>query len=101
MAADTVVMIAIDTPNTGSHGSSITTDDRRATCTNRCQFRPQEEHEATVTNGTAKEFYQLGTTDDCGFFPFGDDTSTARKTAFDKIRARIVGTRLATQALGR
>jgi 5-methyltetrahydropteroyltriglutamate--homocysteine methyltransferase len=43
---------------------------------------------------------QLGTTDDCGFSPFGDDTSTARKTAFDKIRARIVGTQLACQALG-
>ena len=43
---------------------------------------------------------QLGTTDDCGFSPFGDDTSTARKIAFDKIRARIEGTQLAGQALG-
>ncbi len=43
---------------------------------------------------------QLGTTDDYGFSPFGDDTSTARKTAFDKISARIVGTQLASQALG-
>jgi 5-methyltetrahydropteroyltriglutamate--homocysteine methyltransferase len=43
---------------------------------------------------------QLGTTDDCGFSPFGDDTSTARKTAFDKIRARIEGTRLAVRELG-
>ena len=43
---------------------------------------------------------QLGTTDDCGFSPFGDDTSTSRKTAFDKISARIVGTQLAAQALG-
>jgi 5-methyltetrahydropteroyltriglutamate--homocysteine methyltransferase len=43
---------------------------------------------------------QLGTTDDCGFSPFGDDTSTARKTAFDKIRARIEGTRLAARELG-
>lgn len=43
---------------------------------------------------------QLGTTDDCGFSPFGDDTSTARQTAFDKIRSRIEGTRLAAQALG-
>jgi 5-methyltetrahydropteroyltriglutamate--homocysteine methyltransferase len=43
---------------------------------------------------------QLGTTDDCGFSPFGDDTSTARKTAFDKIRARIEGTQLAARELG-
>jgi Cobalamin-independent synthase, Catalytic domain len=34
---------------------------------------------------------QLGTTDDCGFSPFADDTSTARETAFAKIRARIGG----------
>ena len=42
---------------------------------------------------------QLGTTDDCGFAPFGDDTSTARDTAFEKIRARVAGTQLAAQAL--
>lgn len=43
---------------------------------------------------------QLGTTDDCGFSPFGDDTSTSRETAFEKIRARVKGTELAAQALG-
>jgi 5-methyltetrahydropteroyltriglutamate--homocysteine methyltransferase len=43
---------------------------------------------------------QLGTTDDCGFAPFGDDTSTARETAFEKIRARVVGTQLAARQLG-
>jgi 5-methyltetrahydropteroyltriglutamate--homocysteine methyltransferase len=43
---------------------------------------------------------QLGTTDDCGFSPFGDDTSTARDTAFEKIRARVAGTELAAKALG-
>ena len=32
---------------------------------------------------------QLGTTDDCGFAPFSDDTSTSRDTAFAKIRARV------------
>ncbi len=41
----------------------------------------------------------LGTTDDCGFSPFGDDTSTSRETAFAKIRARIQGTELAAKAL--
>ncbi|MBC7772648.1 MAG: cobalamin-independent methionine synthase II family protein [Pyrinomonadaceae bacterium] len=43
---------------------------------------------------------QLGTTDDCGFSPFCDDTSTTRDTAFAKIRARVVGTALASAALG-
>jgi prepilin-type processing-associated H-X9-DG protein len=43
---------------------------------------------------------QLGTTDDCGFAPFADDASTARETAFAKIRARVEGTALASQALG-
>jgi 5-methyltetrahydropteroyltriglutamate--homocysteine methyltransferase len=43
---------------------------------------------------------QLGSTDDCGFSPFGDDTSTSREIAFEKIRARVVGTRLAEKALG-
>jgi 5-methyltetrahydropteroyltriglutamate--homocysteine methyltransferase len=42
----------------------------------------------------------LGTTDDCGFSPFGDDTSTSRDTAFAKIRARIEGTDLASRAIG-
>jgi 5-methyltetrahydropteroyltriglutamate--homocysteine methyltransferase len=43
---------------------------------------------------------QLGTTDDCGFAPFADDTSTSRDTAFAKIRARVVGTALASEVLG-
>jgi 5-methyltetrahydropteroyltriglutamate--homocysteine methyltransferase len=44
---------------------------------------------------------QLGTTDDCGFAPFSDDTSTTRETAFAKIRARVEGTQLAEQVLGK
>ena len=43
---------------------------------------------------------RLGTTDDCGFSPFCDDTSTSRDTAFAKISARIAGTALAAAALG-
>jgi 5-methyltetrahydropteroyltriglutamate--homocysteine methyltransferase len=43
---------------------------------------------------------QLGTTDDCGFSPFADDTSTARDIAFAKIRARVEGTRMAAEKLG-
>ena len=42
----------------------------------------------------------LGTTDDCGFSPFGDDTSTSRDTAFAKIKARIDGTAMASSELG-
>ena len=43
---------------------------------------------------------RLGSCDDCGFAPFGDDTSTTRATAFAKIRARVAGTQLAATALG-
>jgi 5-methyltetrahydropteroyltriglutamate--homocysteine methyltransferase len=43
---------------------------------------------------------QLGTTDDCGFSPFCDDTSTTREKAFAKIRVRVLGTALAAEALG-
>ena len=43
---------------------------------------------------------QLGTTDDCGFSPFSDDTTTTRDTAFAKIRARVLGTALAAERLG-
>ncbi len=43
---------------------------------------------------------KLGTTDDCGFSPFCDDTSTTRDTAFAKIRARVLGTELAWERLG-
>src|SRR6266581_255716 len=50
----------------------------------------------------AAEYIQLdrlGTTDDCGFAPFSDDTSTDRETAFAKVRARVVGTALAARKL--
>ena len=42
----------------------------------------------------------LGTTDDCGFSPFADDTSTSRDTAFAKIKVRVEGTALAAKVLG-
>jgi 5-methyltetrahydropteroyltriglutamate--homocysteine methyltransferase len=44
---------------------------------------------------------QFGTTDDCGFSPFADDTSTARDIAFEKIKARIDGTLLAEKAINK
>ena len=43
---------------------------------------------------------RLGSTDDCGFSPFADDVSTARDIAFDKIRARVEGTRMAEKEMG-
>jgi 5-methyltetrahydropteroyltriglutamate--homocysteine methyltransferase len=43
---------------------------------------------------------QLGTTDDCGFSPFFDNTSTSRDTAFAKIQARVRGTALAETLIG-
>jgi 5-methyltetrahydropteroyltriglutamate--homocysteine methyltransferase len=43
---------------------------------------------------------RLGTTDDCGFSPFSDDTSTTRDKAFAKIAARVRGTALAADILG-
>jgi len=43
----------------------------------------------------------LGTTDDCGFAPFADDTSTSREIAFAKVRSRVEGTRLASALLKR
>ncbi len=42
---------------------------------------------------------QLGTTDDCGFSPFGDDVAQARDIAFAKIAARVEGTALAVHEL--
>jgi 5-methyltetrahydropteroyltriglutamate--homocysteine methyltransferase len=42
----------------------------------------------------------LGTTDDCGFSPFADDTSTSRETAFAKIKSRVEGTAMAGKVLG-
>ena len=62
--------------------------------------RPEEVRDRILE---AAEFIppaQLGTTDDCGFSPFCDDTSTSREAAFAKIRARVVGTALAAAALG-
>jgi len=61
---------------------------------------PEEVRDRVVRAAEVIPVAQLGTTDDCGFSPFGDDTSTARDTAFEKIRARVVGTALATKVLG-
>jgi 5-methyltetrahydropteroyltriglutamate--homocysteine methyltransferase len=60
---------------------------------------PEEVKERVLEAADYIPLTQLGTTDDCGFSPFGDDTSTSRETAFAKIRARVAGTALAATAL--
>jgi 5-methyltetrahydropteroyltriglutamate--homocysteine methyltransferase len=61
---------------------------------------PEEVRERVLEAASYIPLAQLGTTDDCGFSPFSDDTSTSRATAFAKIRARVAGTRLADGMLG-
>jgi 5-methyltetrahydropteroyltriglutamate--homocysteine methyltransferase len=61
---------------------------------------PQEVRDQVLQAAEYIPVNQLGTTDDCGFSPFCDDTSTTRETAFAKIRARVLGTALAAQVLG-
>jgi len=50
---------------------------------------------------------RLGSTDDCGFSPFSIDLKpkhgppdTARDIAFQKIKSRVEGTRMASEKLG-
>jgi 5-methyltetrahydropteroyltriglutamate--homocysteine methyltransferase len=61
---------------------------------------PEEVRDRVLEAAEYIPLARLGTTDDCGFSPFSDDTSTARDTAFAKIRARVLGTELATRQLG-
>jgi 5-methyltetrahydropteroyltriglutamate--homocysteine methyltransferase len=61
---------------------------------------PEQVRERVLLAARHLPLEQLGTTDDCGFSPFADDRSTARETAFAKIRARVEGTRLAAEQLG-
>jgi methionine synthase II (cobalamin-independent) len=60
---------------------------------------PEEVRDRVLEAARFIPLSQLGTTDDCGFAPFCDDTSTSRETAFAKIRARVKGTALAAQIL--
>ena len=61
---------------------------------------PEEIRDRVIEAAEYIPISQLGTTDDCGFSPFCDDTSTTHGTAFAKIRARVLGTELATEILG-
>jgi 5-methyltetrahydropteroyltriglutamate--homocysteine methyltransferase len=62
---------------------------------------PEEIRDRTIEAANYIPIEQLGTTDDCGFSPFSDDTSTSRDTAFAKIRARVLGTALAAEMMSR
>jgi 5-methyltetrahydropteroyltriglutamate--homocysteine methyltransferase len=61
---------------------------------------PEEVRERVLEAAAYIPVSQLGTTDDCGFSPFSDDTSTTRDAAFAKIRARVLGTAMASERLG-
>ena len=60
---------------------------------------PEEIRDRIIEAARFLPMEQLGTTDDCGFSPFSDDTSTSRDTAFAKIRARVLGTALAAEII--
>ena len=61
---------------------------------------PEEVRERVLEASEYIPVERLGTTDDCGFSPFSDDTSTTRDTAFAKIPARVLGTTLAEKRIG-
>jgi 5-methyltetrahydropteroyltriglutamate--homocysteine methyltransferase len=60
---------------------------------------PKEVRDLIVTAVNYIPVDRLGTTDDCGFSPFSDDTSTSRDTAFAKIRSQVLGTALAAEII--
>jgi 5-methyltetrahydropteroyltriglutamate--homocysteine methyltransferase len=60
---------------------------------------PEEVRDRVMRAAEYIPLAQLGTCDDCGFSPFCDDTTTTRETAFAKIRARVEGTKLASERL--
>jgi len=61
---------------------------------------PEEVRDRVLEAAEYIPVVQLGTCDDCGFSPFCDDKTTSRETAFEKIRARVEGTALASARLG-
>jgi 5-methyltetrahydropteroyltriglutamate--homocysteine methyltransferase len=60
---------------------------------------PEEVRDRVLQAAKYIPIEQMGTTDDCGFAPFSDDTSTSRDTAFAKIRARVEGTAMAADVI--
>lgn len=62
--------------------------------------RPEQVRDRVLEAARFLPAERLGTTDDCGFSPFADDTSTSREIAFAKIAARVKGTAMAAEVLG-
>jgi 5-methyltetrahydropteroyltriglutamate--homocysteine methyltransferase len=60
---------------------------------------PEEVRDRVLRAAEYIPIEQLGTTDDCGYAPFCDDTSTSRDVAFAKVRSRVLGTELAARVL--
>ncbi len=61
---------------------------------------PEEVRDRVLEAAEDIPIEQLGTTDDCGFSPFFDNTSLSRDAAFAKIHARVRGTEMAAQLIG-
>jgi 5-methyltetrahydropteroyltriglutamate--homocysteine methyltransferase len=61
--------------------------------------RPEEVRDLILKAAEYIPVIQLGTTDDCGFAPFSDDLTISREAAFDMVKARIEGTKLASAEL--
>ena len=60
---------------------------------------PEEVRDRVLEAAAYIDVERLGSTDDCGFAPFGDDTETPRELAFAKVRARVQGTQMASDQL--
>jgi len=60
---------------------------------------PEEVRDRVLEAARIIPVESLGTTDDCGFSPFADDTSTTRDTAFAKVKSRVEGTLMASNIL--
>lgn len=67
---------------------------------NRRVETPEEVRNRVIEAAELIPLRSLGTTDDCGFSPFADDTSTSREIAFAKVKARVEGTAMAAKVLG-
>src|SRR6266404_2667784 len=60
---------------------------------------PEEVRDRVLEASEYIPIEQLGTTDDCGFSPFFDNTSLSRDAAFAKIQARVRGTQMAAELI--
>src|SRR5256712_420366 len=61
---------------------------------------PEEVRDRVLEASEYIPIEQLGTTDNCGFSPFSDNTSTTQDTTFAKIKTHVIGTALAEKLIG-